>query len=218
VVKIMQKLWMRVGVGAAVVGLAACAGQSGGGMRGATAESATTNHASLRGEPRWAVLFGGQDLSSFDRLGHAQWNIRDGYAEADNQLESWLVTRGQYRDFELHVEFWPSSDANSGIFLRCQDPGAVAATSCYEINVFDQNENPNNRTGAIINHAAPLTAIQAGGQWNTFDIRAQGTHIVVHLNGQLVADLEDDSYAQGPIGFQSNGGVIRFRNVSIRPL
>jgi hypothetical protein len=181
-------------------------------------EVTSTNNASLVGESGWITLFAGQDLSSFDRLGNAQWNLREGAAEADNQLESWLVTRGQYRDFQLRVEFWSSPEANSGVFLRCQDPSAVSATTCYEINVFDQNQNPNNRTGAIINHVPPRVATQAGGRWNTFDITAQGNRITVDLNGTRVAELEDGSFATGPIGLQSNGGLIRFRSVLLKPL
>ena len=63
-----------------------------------------------------------------------------------------------------------------------------------------------------------MTSIEAGGQWNTYEITAEGSHIVVHLNGTLVADLEDESYASGPIALQNNGGLIRFRNVQVKPL
>ena len=166
----------------------------------------------------WVTLFDGTDLSQFNMLGDAQRNVIDDYVEADGYEWSYLVTKESYSDFQLKVEFWPSPDANSGVYIRCQNPEEVKAESGYEINIYDTNKNPDNRTGAIIHFAPPLAAIEAGGQWNTYEITAFGSHIVVHLNGTLVADLEDESYSVGPIALQNNGGLIRFRDVQVKPL
>ena len=184
----------------------------------AAAGPQTTTQASLLSESNWAVLFAGHDLTSFDPLGDAQWNIIDDYVEADGYTGSFLVSKGWYSDFHLRVEFWPSPEANSGIFIRCDDAGAVSATGCYEINVFDTNENPENRTGSIVNHVPPMATIVAGGQWNTYDIVAEGSRIVVTLNGTVTAELDDDSHPSGAFALQNNGGLIRFRNVRLRPL
>ena len=177
-----------------------------------------TTEASLLGPRDWVTLFAGHDLASFDTLGNAQWNIIEGYVEADGGMASFLVTKGQYADFELRVEFWPSADANSGVFIRCENPAEVSAETCYEVNIFDQNENPDNRTGAIIEYSAPMTSIEAGEQWNTYVIRAEGPNISVTLNGTTVAEIEDSTHAAGAIALQNNGGLIRFRNVVLRPL
>jgi hypothetical protein len=166
----------------------------------------------------WVTLFDGTDLSHFNMLGDAQWNIVDDYVEADGYERSYLVTKASYSDFQLKVEFWPSPDANSGVYIRCQNPEKVEAESGYEINIYDTNENPDNRTGSVIHFAPPIAAIEAGGKWNTYEITAEGSHIVVHLNGTLVADLEDESYSAGPIALQNNGGLIRFRDVQVKPL
>ena len=178
----------------------------------------TTNQASLVSDPQWAVLFAGHDLTSFDTLGDAQWNIIDDYVEADGYTGSFLVSRGQYTDFRLQVEFYPGPEANSGIFIRCEDRNAVSADSCYEINVFDTNENPDNRTGSIVGHQAPLVTTESNEQWNTYDIVAQGSQITVTLNGTVTAEIDDDSHPSGPFALQNNGGLIRFRNVMLQPL
>jgi len=180
-------------------------------------EPQNTTDASVLGPAGSVTLFAGHDLTSFDTLGDAQWRVVDGVVEAEG-MASFLVTKGQYSDFELRVEFWPSSDANSGVFIRCGNPAEVGAESCYEINIFDQNENPANRTGAIIGHAAPMTSIAAGDQWNTYVIRAAGPRITVMLNDTLVADIENEEHPAGAIALQSNGGLIRFRSVQLRPL
>jgi hypothetical protein len=121
-------------------------------------------------------------------------------------------------DFLLRVEFQATSESNSGVFIRCEDPNAVSAESCYEINVFDQNENPNNRTGAIVNLVPPAASIMAGDAWNTFEITAQGRRLTVRLNGTVTADVEDDKHGSGYIALQYNAGLIRFRDARIRPL
>lgn len=178
----------------------------------------TTTQASLLSDPEWAILFAGHDLTSFNPLGDAQWNIIDDYVEADGYVGSWLVSRGGYRDFRLRVEFWPGPDSNSGIFIRCEDPAAITANSCYEINIYDTNENPDNRTGSIVNHVPPAVTTEANEQWNTYDIIAEGSRIIVTLNGTVTADIEDDSHPYGPFALQNNGGLIRFRNVQLQPL
>ena len=174
--------------------------------------------AASRSNSEWVVLFEGRDLGGFHELGDAEWELIDDYVEADGFVDSYLVSRESFSDFELRVEFWPSADANSGVYIRCQDPGAISAESGYEINIYDTNPNPENRTGAIIHHAAPMVAVTAGERWNVFEIRAEGAHITVRLNGIRIAELMDATWASGPIALQNNGGLIRFRNVRLRPI
>ncbi len=178
----------------------------------------TTTQASLLSEPEWAILFAGHDLSSFNAVGDAEWNIIDDYVEADGYTGSFLVTRGHYTDFLLQAEFWPGANSNSGIFIRNGDPQAISAMGGYEINIYDTNENPDNRTGSIVGHVPPLAEVISEEQWNTYEITAEGNRITVMLNGTLTAELEDDTHANGPIAFQNNGGLIRFRNIRLRPL
>jgi hypothetical protein len=52
------------------------------------------------------------------------------------QDPGYLVSKAPFKDFQLHVEFWASDDANSGVFLRCQDPSKLGDRSCYEVNNF----------------------------------------------------------------------------------
>ena len=179
----------------------------------------TTNDASLLAEPTWAVLFAGHDLMNFNELGGANWEIVDDIVGADDRGEpGWLVTKGAWTDFHIRVEFQASAESNSGIFVRCEDPEGVSAESCYEINVFDQNQNPANRTGSIVNYTPPAVEVMAGDAWNTYDIIAQGTRLTVRLNDTVTAEIDDDTHASGYIGLQSNGGPIKFRDVRIRPL
>lgn len=67
-------------------------------------------------------------------------------------------------------------DANSGTFLRCQDPARITGENCYESNIFDQRPDPSYGTGAIVKVAkAPDPMLKAGGKWNTYEITALST-------------------------------------------
>ena len=181
----------------------------------------TTNDASLLAEPTWAVLFAGQDLTAFNQIGGANWRLEDGVVMADDgEPPGFLVTKAAFTDFHIRIEFQASSQTNSGIFIRCADPNVVSAEDCYEINVFDENQNAANRTGAIVNHAPPAVSVMAGDAWNTFDIIAEGAHLIVRVNDTVTADYVDpeNEHSGGYIGLQYNGGPIRFRDVRIRPL
>jgi hypothetical protein len=118
----------------------------------------------------------------------------------------------------MRVEFWVDDDANSGAFIRCQDPKEINAKNAYEVNVFDKRPDPAYRTGAIVDVAKPLSMINAGGKWNTFEITAQGPRLVVTLNGTKTVDVEHKGHVRGPIALQYGAGTVKFRNVQIKPL
>jgi hypothetical protein len=173
---------------------------------------------SLINEPTWVNLFAGQDLSQFNRVGGANWQIVDDVVESTSGEAGFLVTRGSYGDVRVTLDFWTSPDANSGIFMRCQEPENMGAANCYEVNIFDQRPDQTYRTGGIVNFAAPMAQISAGDQWNTFDITMEGNRLMVTMNDTLMVDTTDDSFAAGVIGFQWSAGVVRFRNIRLRPL
>jgi hypothetical protein len=64
--------------------------------------------------------------------------------------------------------------------------------------------------------AKPASMINAGNQWNTFEISAKGPRLTVRLNGTLTVDVEDTKHARGPIALQASAGTVRWRSVQIR--
>ena len=165
----------------------------------------------------WQTLFDGTNLNAFTITGDANWSIEGDSVGADAG-QGMLVTNETFADFELHVEFWASPDANSGIFLRCADPQNVADTTCYEANIYDTRPDQTYRTGGIVNVAEPSAIMHAGGRWNRYELTADGNALRVVFNGQQLVDVEDDRFADGHIGLQYGAGVVRFRNVRIRRL
>ena len=170
----------------------------------------------------WVSLFDGKTIGSeWDRVGETNWRVEDGAIVADKRTSegpAYLLTKAKYKDFQLHVEFWASDDANSGIYLRCQDPAKITDRSCYEANIYDQRKDPTYGTGGIVHFAEVDPMPKAGGKWNTYEITAKGRQITVVLNGQKTAELHNGLFAEGPIGLQHGAGVIKFRKVAVKPI
>lgn len=195
-------------------------------MRGAAlaavAAAALAGCAMMPGGGSWTPLVNGtQGLENFNRVGTANWAAVDGaiQATAGGTTPAYLVTRVPYKDFRLRAEFWSSDDANSGIFMRCQDPNNINDENCYEANIFDQRPDPTYATGAIVKVAPVAQPFpRAGGKWNTYEVTMKGDHLVLVLNGQKTVDVRNAKFASGPIALQWGRGTIKWRKVEIQPL
>ena len=177
-------------------------------------EAAGQANASAAG---WITLFDGKSLMEFNTIGDANWQLMDGVVQA-NKGTGFLVTKNSYADFQIKVEFWVDDEANSGVFLRCDNPQQINAMNAYEVNIYDKRPDPTYGTGAIVDVAKPTTMLKAGGKWNTFEITAQKSHLVVTLNGTKTVDVENSAHARGPIGLQYGAGTVKFRSVQIKGL
>ncbi len=111
-----------------------------------------------------------------------------------------------FTNFDLELEFWVDTAANSGVFLRCQDSGTITDTSCYEANIFDTRPDQTYRTGSIVNVAEPAEFVYTGGQWNRLKITAAGTRLQVTLNDRAMVDTQDSRFSSGPIALQYGAG------------
>ncbi len=171
-------------------------------------------------EERISLISGTEGMDNFTVVGDADWSTDTSSIRADEGSgASWLVTRDSYGDFVLHVEFWASDDANSGIYLRCQDRDNITDRNCYEANIFDQRPDPSFGTGAIV-HVASVDEPRptVGNQWNVYHITLRGDHLLVELNNETTVDVRDSQFAEGPVALQWGRGTIRFRNVWVQPL
>ena len=171
------------------------------------------------------TLLDGANFDNFDQAGNANWRVGPGeqdggstvYADLGN---GFLVTKQSYDDFRLRAEFWADEPANSGIFIRCEDPQEPGANSCYEVNIFDTRPDPTYGTGAIVN--VPGATVdpmpKAANHWNVMEIEARGPQLTVRFNGEQTVDVSDDKHARGRIALQRGAGKIMWRRVDIQPL
>ena len=191
-------------------------------------------------EAGWKDLFNGKDLDGWVTKGSAVWRVEDGVIaggqDGDPKRSGVLITKGEYKDFELALEFMIDEHGkyNSGIYIR-NDPGSTGQ-STYQINI-GRAAAGEYCGGVVIRKAKGIEWLAKGDEkdavrkplaWNAMRVQARGAHLVVTLNEVKIVDVvEADPPARnlqkGVISFQTYGaeghaGFIKFRNLKIREL
>jgi len=186
-------------------------------ISGSLALAAVVSGCTMAGSSGWMEL--DESFSGWHMSGDANWRWEGNELVADEASGiSHLVTDESYSDFQIQAEFWNHEGANSGIFMRIQDPDAISDSSAYEANIYDDRPDQSGRTGGIPNFLPPEAVIDTWDQWNTYDITMDGDRVTVKLNGVTTIDGTDDNFSSGPISLQYGAGTIKFRNVRIRKL
>ena len=166
------------------------------------------------------ALFDGHSLAGWSVIGDARWSVADSSILAEGGGDGFLMSEYDYGDFYLSLEFWVDGTTNSGIFIRCQDSLRIHPDTCYELNIWDQHPRQEARTGAIVfKFMPPLVQVETVGKWNQYEVRATGSKILVTVNGELTAVLDDADSAPGFIALQhAETGTVKFRNISLQVL
>lgn len=168
------------------------------------------------------LLFDGKTLNGWTPRGDAKWTVENGEIVAQvGDAQGHLTTAMPYGNFQLRLEFFVDGAANSGVFLRSPEQGAIGQGNAYEVNIFDKS--PNWPSGSINEIAKTSGSITTVGKWNTYDISAQGDHMIAVLNGltsvdvRVAADAQAKRQARGVIALQYGGGkgTVKFRNIRI---
>jgi hypothetical protein len=200
----------------------------------------------------WKKLFNGKDLTGWEPVGNGIWTVwtdgtlvgqrdlinngpRKEWIEKDKfrgwlDTQAWLYTKQEFKEFDLHVEYWLRFGGNSGVSLRDPSRAKYAVVTPpdfkktpsklgYEIQIINLYPDPQ-PTGSIYTFAKAKTGAQKDNQWNAMDIECRNDTIRVKVNGVLVAESKTDSQRPkiGPIGLQLHDqfSVCMFRNIKIR--
>lgn len=200
----------------------------------------------------WEALFDGTDLSQWRGYRRqdvpGSWRVEDGvlaFVPAEDRAQRGdLVTREQFGDFELELEWRVSPAGNSGIMYRVSESEPEPWHTGPEMQVLDDERHPDgqipsHRAGALYDLIVPPPDIaRPVGEWNQVRIRVEGNHIQQWLNGQQTADVEIGSerwnqllaaskfsdmptfanQSRGHIVLQDHDDRVWYRNIRIRRL
>src|SRR5258708_15532430 len=117
----------------------------------------------------WVTLLDSSKKGDWTEVGKANWEMKDGALAAD-KLDgkdlSYLVSKDSYKDFQIKAEFWTDEEANSGIFIRCDQRDKIDAKICYEVNIFDSRPDPSYGTGPLLDVPKAHPTPPPPANWN----------------------------------------------------
>lgn len=203
----------------------------------------------------WKLLFNGVNLDGCTSVGKETpplfgWVVEDGNLTVRKQAGKRggdIITKEQYSDFDLKVDFRITEGANSGIkyfFTRYEKGGWLG----LEYQILDDEIHPDAKLGRDGNRLEgglydmfPTSPkkVNPTGQWNQARIVAKGSKVTHYLNGKkiLTFDRKSEAYKKawqlskykncqpmfgdvkaGYILLQDHGDVVSFRNIKIKVL
>ncbi len=210
--------------------------------------------------PGWKPLFNAKDLDGWEPRGDCAWTVMPEGILVGQRLhtkvtetwpleqkafnkwfyrQAWLYTkRNDFRQFDLHLEYFIPRGGNSGVSIRdhsrahyaIDEPdtvhpelaGPIKSTPAhvgYEIQILD-GDSDKNPSGSIYTFVPAKKGVHRSGAWNTMDLEVRDNLIRVRLNGELVAEGPGDPARpkDGPIGIQLHDQMTfaMFRNIRIR--
>ncbi len=177
----------------------------------------------------------------------AGWSAQDGVLHFKPPTEGEradIITRDQYQNFELRLEWKVEKGGNSGIFFHVSEDQPRTYSTGPEMQILDDDNHRDGEravTSAGSNyalHAPSKDVAKPHGEWNEAWLRVEGDQVTQWLNGteivsytlwddewkMLVAASKFKSMARyglnktGHIALQDHGDPIQFRNIRIKSL
>jgi len=190
------------------------------------------------------LLFNGKDLANWEKIVFEEtdvnkvFKVEDGVIKVLGVPNGYILTKGSYSNYQLHVEWrWSTVPSNSGVLLHVQETNMVEWPLCIESQLKSRNAGDI----VMIGHGAGVSVGDStyfispeerrfkvapkfeesnenpAGEWNTYDITCDGDNIVIIVNGVLQNNASKSSLSSGSIALQSEGTPIEFRNVYLIP-
>ena len=194
-------------------------------------------------EAGFTSLFDGTSLNGWHFVGKAgeEYKVRDGSIVCEQGVGGNLFTEKEFENFVLRFDFiCADPGANNGIGIRAPFEGDAAYVG-MEIQVLEESgaEKKYGKLHAEQFHgsvydvfAAKRGAMKPIGDLNTEEIVANGRHIKVTLNGQVITDVDLNTVTdpaklarhpgllreRGHIGFLGHNDHVEFRHVRVKEL
>lgn len=179
-------------------------------------------------------LFDGRTFTGWEGDTAKVWRIEDGVIAGGsmegNRRNEFLMTVKPYKNFVLKFEYklvGTEGFVNGGVQFhseRLAKPENEARGFQADIGGsytgFLQDESRRKETPAAADRELVKT-LEKPGEWNRYEIRAEGPRIQLFINGKQTVDYTEKDPAiplEGKIGLQIHGGckaVISYRNLVI---
>lgn len=193
----------------------------------------------------WKLLFNGKSLAGWKN--YQSNDVRPGWKAENGLLKvvdpsnaGDLLTKDQYKWFELTLEFNLAKGSNSGVMYHVSEKGEYAWFSGPEIQLYDHKPEPGVQTTGFLYelYDAKKDASKPGGQWNKLRVVIGPKLCWTEVNGvkyyeyvlgsaDFKARIAKSKFAEMPdfgkmgkghLALQGDHGQVSFRNIKIKPL
>src|SRR5216110_467108 len=123
------------------------------------------------------------------------WKVEKGTLSKDGHVGD-LITKDEFGDFELELEWKIGKAGNSGIFYRGIEDYDHIYWSAPEYQLLDDIKATDNKTrltcagAAYALYPSPAGHLKPVGEWNRTRIVAKGPHVEHWLNGVKLLEYE----------------------------
>jgi hypothetical protein len=199
----------------------------------------------------WELLFDGHSMEKWKMFNGgdvAGWKIVNGELQ-NSGIGSYyggdIITKKQYTNFELYIEWKVAPQSHSGIFYHVEEgvTNAISETG-PEYQLIDdlgltESLDDKQKSGAVFGMFSPVSfVVKPANKWNETRLIVKDQHVEHWLNRKKVLEYElwgnewitakqNSEWAEAPyfgeaksghIGLQDHGGLTVFRNIKIRVL
>ena len=199
----------------------------------------------------WELLFDGKSVEKWKMFNGGNvvgWRVVNGELHnsgADSYYGGDIITKKQYSNFELYIEWKVEPQSHSGIFFNVEEgvTDAINETG-QEYQLIDdlgwaESLQDKQKSGANYNMFAPVRfTAKPAKSWNISRLIVDNRHVEHWLNDKKVLEYvlwsdewkaakQNSEWADFPyfgagksghIGLQDHGGLVVFRNIKIREL
>jgi len=139
----------------------------------------------------------------------------------------WLRYDKELGDFILEVDwrFTPRAPDekryNSGIGMRLSQYGEIwyqAQTGLSGGYLFGNNIADGIIQRFNLSKEMKENRVKAAGEWNHYEVRAQGPRLTLAVNGAVVSELPNCGLRRGYIGLEAEHYEVTFRNLKLRTI
>jgi hypothetical protein len=186
----------------------------------------------------YTLLFNGRNLDGWDG-DPVRWTVQDGTIVGCSdghpfKVNTFLIYKGTFRNFILKGDI-KLRNHNSGIQFRSEQlPGEGWMVRGYQADASEVGDDKSawgNLYEERLRGRGVMKTPDQGwliarpllhrGDWNSYEILADGDHIRLMFNGAVTIDMHDSASAAGIIALQLHAGLemrVEFRNLKIKVL
>lgn len=181
----------------------------------------------------WKAFFGEPGA----RIGDV-WRLdSQGVLQCKGTPKGYLFTEKEYRDFTLTLQWrWPKKPGNGGVLIRMTGANKIWPKSLEaQLNAGQAGDfwgldgysfrGPSDRLkslehpqfGRLTNLPKLKMLEKPAGQWNHYEIRADGDRVSLSINGEPVNEARGCPPSAGRICLTAEGDPIEFRRLVLAP-